>query len=118
VLPIFAQFVNDLSDDLGRYLKAFQRLTQPVGQGLFSKTRKVALATIPGAAIIGVLLFLHVAGEHAAIVGTAHQSTEGNLPFRVPRPVMTGQYFLFPLEGLRIYEELIRAVAGFPCPLK
>src|ERR1700738_5268048 len=89
MLLVLAQCGDDLSDNFWRNLEPLQRFTEPVSDVLLPEPGELALPTMAGASVIDVLLLLHIAGEHAAVMGTMHQPSEGDIPLRGLRSVMT-----------------------------
>jgi hypothetical protein len=64
-------------------LKVFQWLAQSITDVLFAEPREIALAVVARAAVGDVLSLLNVPGELAAIMGTGHETSEGNVALRV-----------------------------------
>jgi hypothetical protein len=75
---------------------------EPIGEVFFPRAGKIALAAMPGAPIVEILFFLHVASHHAAVICAGHQTTECNLSFRILGPVASGEDRLHLIEKDRI----------------
>jgi hypothetical protein len=117
-LLILTQGVDNPCHHLRRHLETLQRLAKAHRDVFLPETRQIALAPIPRASVVDVLLFLHVAGEHASVVGTVHEASKCNLPLRILGTIVSPENRLLFVKGLRVNEQRMTPGIPLPTPLK